>query len=159
MTDIIYSDTDESGLDTVAPLWQKLYEHHKERSQHFKHQFDQMTFEIRKQNLLEKSRGGALRIDLARDINSRELVGYCISTISVKKQGEIESIYVEPGYRQSGIGDSFVKRALSWMDIMSVNRKMLGVGAGNEEVFGFYSRYNFHPRLHVLEQIENSSND
>jgi GNAT superfamily N-acetyltransferase len=118
-----------------------------------------MTFEIRKQNLLEKSGGGALRIDLARDADTGTLIGYCISTISAKKQGEIESIYVEPDYRRSGIGDIFMKRALSWMDIMSVNRKILGVGAGNEEVFGFYSRYNFYPRVHVLEQVENSNND
>ena len=159
MTDIIYSKTDESGLDTIAPLWEKLNEYHKERSRHFKHQFDLMTFETRKQYSLENSRGGALRVDLARDANSGELVGYCISTISVKKQGEIESIYVEPDYRRSGIGDILMQRALSWMDDKSVNRKTLGVGAGNEEVFTFYSRYNFHPRVHILEQVENSDNN
>ena len=113
-----------------------------------------MTFDLRKKGLLEKSKEGAIRIDLASDADTGELVGYCISTISRDRQGEIESIYIEPDYRESGIGDNLMKRTLRWMDECSVTKKVLGVGVGNEDVIAFYSRYSFYPRTTVLEQIE-----
>ena len=73
--------------------------------------------------------------------------------------GEIESIYIEPDYRGSGIGDNLMKRALRWMDEYPVDKKVLTVGAGNEEVFAFYSRHNFYPRTTILEQIETGEGD
>jgi len=154
MAKIEYSETDEQGLDLVGALWEKLLEYHRSLSQHFSGRLDRMTFELRKKGLLKKSSGGAMRIDLARDMNTGELVGYCISTVSGDRQGEIESIYIEPDYRGSGIGDNLMKRALRWMDEYPVTRKVLAVGAGNEEVFAFYSRYNFYPRATILEQTE-----
>ena len=154
MAEMEYTHTDEQGLDLIAGLWQKLLEYHKSLSQHFSKHLDKMTFDLRKKGLLEKSRGGAIRIDLARDTDMGEFVGYCVSTVSGDRQGEIESIYIEPDYRGLGIGDNLMKRALRWMDEYPVTKKVLGVGAGNEEVFEFYSRYSFYPRTTVLEQIE-----
>jgi len=154
MAKIEYTHTDEEGLDLVAALWQKQHEYHRALSQHFAGRLDRMTFDLRKRGLLDKSREGAMRIDLARDMDTGELVGYCISTVYGDRQGEIESIYIEPDYRGSGIGDKLMKRALRWMDEYPVDRKVLAVGAGNEEVFAFYSRYNFYPRTTILEQIE-----
>jgi len=154
MARIEYTHTDEQGLDLVAALWQKQLEYHRALSQHFTGHFDRMTFDLRKKGLLDKSREGAMRIDFARDTDTGELAGYCISIIYGDKQGEIESIYIEPDYRRSGIGDNLMNRALRWMDEYLVNRKVLAVGAGNEEVFAFYSRYSFYPRTTILEQVE-----
>jgi ribosomal protein S18 acetylase RimI-like enzyme len=151
---IEYTAMDEQGLEMAADLWQKLLEYHKSLSQHFSEHFDKMTFGLRKKGLLEKSREGAIRVDLARDTDTGELVGYCISTVSRDRQGEIDSIYIEPDYRGSGIGDNLMERALRWMDEYPVAKKVLGVGAGNEDVFAFYSRYNFYPRTTILEQVE-----
>jgi ribosomal protein S18 acetylase RimI-like enzyme len=160
MLNIEYTETDKQGLDLIAPLWQKLIEHHKARSpQYLSRHYDRMTWEIRKKELLEKSRNGFMRIDLARDINTGKLVGYCVSTISEKRQGEIDSIYIEAGYRRCGIGNNLTKRALRWMDSRSVTKKIVAVGAGNEEAFEFYGRYNFYPRATILEQVENKGTD
>ena len=104
--------------------------------------------------MLEKSKNGVIRIDLARDINRGELIGYCVSTVSEERQGEIDSIYIEPDYRQSGIADNLMKGALKWMDECSVTKRILHVSVGNEDVFGFYTRYNFYPRTTILEQVE-----
>jgi ribosomal protein S18 acetylase RimI-like enzyme len=152
---IVYTETDAEGLDYIGPLWQKLREYHKARAlKVFSEHFEKLTFDIRKKQLLEKSRNGAIFIDLARDVNTKALIGYCVSTVSEKKQGEIESIYIEDGYRRNGIGENLMKRALKWMDVHSVTKKIIGVAAGNEEVFPFYSRYNFYPRVSILEQVE-----
>jgi ribosomal protein S18 acetylase RimI-like enzyme len=154
MMEIDYSETNQQGLDLIGTLWQRQIEYHKTRSKHFAERLERVTFDLRKKELLEKTREGALRIELARDVNTGELVGYCMSTISGNRQGEVDSIYIEPGYRKSGIGNNLMKRALRWMDDMSVTKKILVVAAGNEEVFAFYSRYNFYPRSIVLEQVE-----
>jgi len=152
MTKIEYTEADQHGLDMVGPLWQKLREHHKMRSQHFAGVFEKMTFNQRKKELLDKSAKGVMRIDFAKDAETGELVGYCVSTISGDKQGEIDSIYIEAGYRRGGIGDTFMKRALNWMESQSVKKKVIGVAGGNEEVFPFYRRYGFFPRVTILGQ-------
>lgn len=153
--DIKFAETDARGLDLIGPLWQKLIAHHEARAPEvFAGHFDEITFDTRKNQLLEKSRNGFMRIDLARDDNDGTLVGYCVSTINGQNQGEIESIFIEADYRRQGIGDKFMKKALRWMDGHSVNRKVIAVASGNEEVFPFYRRYNFYPRASILHQVE-----
>ncbi len=154
MTKIEYTETDQQGLDLIGTLWEELNEHHKLLSPNFKSHYDKMTFKMRKKELLEKSEKGMMRIDLATDVNTGTLVGYCVSTVSGDRQGEIESIYIATDYRRSGIGDTLMKRALHWMDDLSVTKNKLEVTVGNEEVFTFYKRYSFHPRSTILWQVE-----
>jgi len=134
-------------------LWKKLNDEHEVRSEHFSERYAKRTFEKRREVLLKKSEFGFLHIILAHSSSKGELVGYCISTISNEKQGEIDSIYIEPEYRGSGIGDELMKRALSWMDERSVSKRILDVGVGNEDTFAFYSKYDFYPRTIILEQV------
>ena len=122
---IIY--TDNQKLDLVAPLWQKLIIHHKLRSQYFREHFDMMTWEKRKRELLEKSKNGAMLVDLAKDAKTGAIVGYCVSTINANKHGEIESIFIEEIYRRQDIGDNFIKRALDWFDKHSITRRVIAV--------------------------------
>jgi ribosomal protein S18 acetylase RimI-like enzyme len=152
---IDYIETNEKDLNLIGDLWLKLREHHKERiNEVFKQQFDKMTFNERKRQLLEKSGKGGMLVHLAKDNQSGKIIGYCVSTVSAKKQGEVDSIFIEAEYRNMGIGDVLMKKALQWMDEHSVTNKILGVGAGNEDVFSFYQKYNFYPRTTILEQVK-----
>lgn len=154
MPEIQYIETDQQGLDLIKPLWQQLVEHHKARSLIFYDDYAKITFATRKKQLLKKSRANTIRIDLAKDVNLGELIGYCVSTISEERQGEIDSIYIKPDYRRFGIADNLMKRALHWMDEQFITKRILIVAAENEEVLGFYSKYSFHPRSIVLEQVQ-----
>ena len=149
MLKIEYTVTDQRDLDLIGHLWEKLNEHHRVRSPHWAGYYARMTFDLRKKELLEKSSNGTMRIDIAKDGNTGVLVGYCVSTVSEKKGGEIESIFVEKDYRMHGIGDDFMKKALAWMDSLSVadTDRVIGVAAGNEDAFTFYSKHNFYPRV------------
>ncbi len=138
----------------VGDLWKKLNDDHRERSPHHANHYYGMTFEGRKKHLLEKSRNGALRVDLARDTKTNKLVGYCVSTVSETGQGEIDSIYVEADYRSLGIGDAIMKRVLAWMDVLAVTKRMVEVASGNEEAIAFYHRYGFYPRSVILRTPE-----
>lgn len=149
---IIYTEADAQGLELIGSLWQQLHEHHKQRNKHFPEYYDMMNWEKRKQELLEKAVKGKIYIDLAWDVDTGKTVGYCVSTISESSVGEIDSIFILEDYRRSGIGDNFMKKALERMDNQSVMWKMLTVAGGNEEVFGFYSRFGFYPRFTMLAQ-------
>jgi ribosomal protein S18 acetylase RimI-like enzyme len=152
MNNIEYSVTDAEELDIIEPLWNKLIVHHRERATHFRKMLGNIDFDKRKQQLLEKDN---IRIDLAYNADKEQLIGYCVSTIDAKKQGEVESIYVEEDYRRNGIAGNLMKKALRWMDDMSAERKVLLVATGNEEVLPFYERYGFYPRGIVMELVEN----
>ncbi|MDD5338232.1 MAG: GNAT family N-acetyltransferase [Dehalococcoidales bacterium] len=154
---IKYVEKDKSQLDIVHPLWEKIKEHHRARSIHFKEQFDATTWEIRKKQILDKADGGALLVHLAMNNDTGNFIGYCVTSIDGDNVGEIESIFIEADYRRVGIGNAFMQRALEWMKSYGVKRKVIAVAAGNEEVFGFYAKYNFYPRISVLMQPEEKS--
>ena len=154
MAEIEYTETDERGLDLTNELWLKLLRHHAGRSRHFSERVSKRTIEDRRKELSAKTKKGRLHIGLAKDKDTGELVGYCISSVNKEKMGEIESIFIEESYRGNSIGDGLMKRALSWMDSIPVKRVIAAVLYGNEEVFPFYQKYNILPRATVLEQIK-----
>ena len=153
MPKIEYTVTDQKDIDLIVPLWEKLNQHHRVRSPHHAAHFARMTFDLRKKALLKKTGEGTMRIDLAKDTDTGAIIGYCLSTISEEKEGEIQSIFVEKDYRLYGIGDNFMKKAIAWMDNLSIAKRTIAVATGNEEVFTFYSRYNFYPSVTILHNI------
>ena len=151
---INYFHGDETLLDQIKPLWEALNEHHRQYSSDFKEHYCRMTFEKRKADLLKKAALGKMRIDLAADKAAGQNVGYCVSSLDSEKTGEIESIFVDAAYRRTGIGDSLMKNALSWIEQEGAVAKIVEVAAGNEKAFGFYGRYGFLPRKTVLKQVK-----
>jgi len=157
MTNIEYMVTNESDLDSAGRLWQKLNEYHQALSPHMKKHFSEMTFDRRKQWLLEKTKNGKMRIEFATDTNTGEAVGFCISSVAPgfngEQFGEIDTIFVEEDYRKTGIGDNLMKHALEWMESLSAKRKRIIVAVGNENVLSFYRRYGFLPGIVTLMQM------
>lgn len=149
---ITYTQSGAESLDCVELLWKKLRQHHKERSTYFGKEINQMQWEERKARLQEKIKPGAILVQTAKD-NGR-LIGYCISSVTGDKKGELESIYVEKEYREHHIGDHFMKKAMVWMDKQGTKQRIIGVAEGNEEVFGFYEKYGFYLRSHILQQAD-----
>jgi diamine N-acetyltransferase len=154
MTNITYLSGDECLLDKIQPLWEQLNKHHLQLSPNFKQYYLGMTFQKRKAQLLKKAVEGQIRVDLALDEPSNQTMGYCVSSINKEKSGAIESIFVVKAYRNIGIGDALMKKALNWLDHNGALEKIVEVGSGNEAVFGFYSRYGFMPRKTMLKQVK-----
>ena len=154
MANITYISGDECLLDKIQPLWEQLNKHHLKLSPNFKQYYRDMTFQKRKAQLLKKVVEGQIRVDLAVDEASNQTVGYCVTSLNKEKSGIIESIYVVKAYRNIGIGDALIKKALNWLDQNDAVEKIVEVGSGNEAVFGFYERYGFLPRKTMLKQIK-----
>jgi diamine N-acetyltransferase len=154
---IEYLEKDQSSLDIIEPLWEKLREHHRVHSVHFKDHFSRIKWETRRKEILEKTHHGALFVHLAKDSDTGNIVGYCVTSINNMKVGEVESIFVETKYRRAGIGAYFMKQAIAFMNAHNVFRKVIAVASGNEEAFGFYARFNFYPRVSILTQPDKNN--
>ncbi len=151
---ISYFETDETELDLIKDLWEKLNHHHQLRSKNFHQDYLNILFEDRKDELIKKSNKGKLRLDLALDNTIKKVVGYCISSFSYEN-GEIDSIYIEEKFRMLGIGDTLMKRALSWMDSNNVENRQVKISVGNDVAIKFYNQYGFHPKHIILKQLKN----
>ncbi len=93
--------------------------------------------------------GSDHRIEVAKaDV---KIVGYCLTTIN-NGSAEIESIHIENSYRRKKIGENLIKNALKWINDKNISKIVVGVAAGNEEVFDFYKKFGFYPRTTILQQ-------
>lgn len=149
---IEYRSTDVTEVDLIRPLWEQLNDHHRANARAFRDLYSEWTFDDRKKYFTQVAAAGLLRIDLAVDTASGRYIGYCISSLSPEKKGEIESIFVEDRYRKQGSGNALLERALSWLDANGSVRNRASIADGNEEVFSFYRNLGFHPRMTVFEQ-------
>lgn len=149
---ISYIIGNEGLLDRIELLWQELNEHHKTRAPYFKDEYETLTYKQRKSSFMEKAGEGWLRVEIAEDMDQKILIGFCVSSLNERGQGEVESIFVKPAYRKLGIGDHLMKTALGWMDEQEASVKTVHVASGNEDAFSFYARYGFFPRQTILKQ-------
>jgi ribosomal protein S18 acetylase RimI-like enzyme len=80
-------------------------------------------------------------------------IGYCIATIN-DSIGEIDSIFVESGFRKYGLGSSLVENSIQWLKTNNCKKIMVGVASGHESVFEFYQKFDFYPRMTYLQLKE-----
>lgn len=151
--DVAYLSGGLELLEKIAPLWEKLNHLHAHLAPGFSELIKRRTFSWRTQFFVEKSKHSIFHIDLARDNLSGNFVGYCVASLTNDKIGEIESVFIEKEFRGQQVGAKFMERALAWMEKNGVQEKKIGVAAGNEQVFPFYEKYNFYPRVTILKQI------
>jgi diamine N-acetyltransferase len=149
MEDIQFSVLTPADIDLIRPLWEKLNEMHRERSPFFSGEYEALTFEKRKEKLLGGGRT-EWRAEVARTAPGREIVAYCLSSITRDLEGEIDSIYVEPAWRRFRVADTLMRHALGWLDGRGAVSKRVSVAAGNEQALPFYEFYHFYPRYIVL---------
>jgi diamine N-acetyltransferase len=153
MAGIAYSATDISGIELVRPLWVQLNEYHHGRARHFRSWYESTSFDDRKRYFSTVAKAGLLKIALAQDTGTGRYIGYCAGSLTAaERYGEIESIFVEEGYRSAGIGTALVRQTLAWMEAAGAVRKRVAVSDGNEAAGAFYRQFGFYPRLTVLEQ-------
>jgi len=153
MYPIEYHTTDIKDIDLIRPLWSQLNEYMHTMAKTFRSHFGHMTFDNRKVYFEMVAASGCLRLELAfYPKEGGQYVGYCVSSLSQEKTGEIESIFVEESYRSRGIGSTLVTRALAWLDENDSIRNRVSVSDGNKGAWEFYKKFGFYPRMTVLEQ-------
>jgi ribosomal protein S18 acetylase RimI-like enzyme len=150
MAYITYVSGNKALFNKIEPLWQQLNSHHLSRSPYFKDYYRTLTFQDRKRAILQRALGGEVRVDLA--FNGDTLIAYCVSNVDRLLTGEIDSIFVDSKYRGQGIGRTLMAKALAWLSSVGAKKKIVSVGVGNEQAYGFYAKFGFLPRRTMLEQ-------
>ena len=131
----------------IKPLWEKLNTIHYRDSTYFKEHYHKFTFEERCHSLLDLP-DNRLRIWILCD--SDNPVGYCIA--SIKDQvGEINSIFIEACYQDTGFGKLLVEKGVAWLKANQCQKILVAVAEGHESVFPFYMKQGFYPRLIYLQ--------
>lgn len=147
---IIDSGHDEL-FERVRPLWEELRKFHGQHSSHFSKELSGRDFEERKNEIKEKAY--QFQINIIRYEN--EDIGYCITTISVDRCGEIDSLFVKENFRKNGLGKRLTDLALNWMDKENVKEKSIFVIAENEKAIEFYRQFDFFPRnVHLYQKVK-----
>lgn len=138
-------------VDDIQELWEELNQLHLEKSQDHKQHYMSFKFQERKDTLIEYAEKGKLLIFIAyhKDIK----IGYCVASI-VDDIGEIDSIYIKSNYRRIHVGNMLMEASLNWIKSYNSKKIIVQVSTGNEEVFGFYSKYGFAPRLTELQLVQ-----
>lgn len=146
--EIILKTGDKDFLNEIRELWEELNQLHLEKSLDFKSHYRKFTFQAREQALLSNTEKKKLFIIIAylKEVK----IGYCVSSV-VDDVGEIDSIYIKPEYRNRRIGNMLIEASLNWINENNVKSISIAVSVGNEEVFGFYAKYGFKPRLTILQ--------
>ncbi|MBD3165524.1 GNAT family N-acetyltransferase [bacterium] len=150
---IVYRHGGRELLDMIQPLWEELRGFHAELNPVFGPRILRRTFEERKQELLDKCEGGDLGIEIALDAKEGAPVGFLISTVNRRKEGELDFIYVLEMYRNQGIGGVLFKRGLEWLQRRDAHPIRLKVLQGNERVMSLYRRFGFEFRSYWMEQL------
>ncbi len=143
---ITYTYGDKNNIDSIEPLFKKLSRYHEGVSKHFAKEFDSITFDERKGQIASKTK---VKIITARDNN--KAIGYIIASIN-KGIGEVESLFIDDGYRGKSVGDFMMKEVLSWMNV-SCKEVKVSVAYGNQ-VITFYEKFGFYPRSIILKTKE-----
>lgn len=146
---ITYHETDEKDLEIIADMWKKLVEHLQLQSKYFSSDYQSLIFEERKQQLIKITETGMLRLDIVKDDN--KYLAYSVSSIMDGK-GSVDSLYVDKHYRNEGIGNKLMKRALNWMEINDVSDFEILVSYGNQDAINFYEKYDFYPKYLILKK-------
>jgi len=142
-------------LDSIAPLWRKLARHHAGISVYFSDEFQALRWPARRADLLQKSREGGLHISLAHATGKKQLLGYCVAVIDKRGHGEIESLYVDDGFRGQGAGSALVNPIVAWFERKKVKSISVNVAVGNESAFEFYRHWGFYPHVTSLVRRRN----
>jgi ribosomal protein S18 acetylase RimI-like enzyme len=152
MAPIEYFATGIGEVELIRDLWTELNAHHRDKAGMFRDYYDRTTFETRKVYFLKIATTGIVRLFLASDRENGRVIGYLVCSLSSEHTGEIESVFVTERYRCAGVGSTLITLALSWLDGAGSERNRVSVADGNEEAFAFYRKFDFYPRMTVLEQ-------
>lgn len=152
--DIEYDIYGPEGLDLIENLWNQLKAHHVCNSRYFREQLQCRPYHERKIDILQTNASRTIIVHLAREKGKQEYIGFCVSSAAPGEYGEIESIYVQPEYRNRGVGTVFMTHACKFLDETGVTEYRVRVCEGNEDSFRFYERFGFYLRRHLLIRRE-----
>lgn len=138
---MIYRDIPYSRISIVKDLWEKNRSYHENLSEDFGYIYTNIVFEERITHL-DMFDNDQIKITVAENLSTKEIVGYCISTIK-ENEGETQSLHVEENKRGLGIGKNLMYSHLEWMKNKGCTNIIITVAFENKNTIGFYKTLGF----------------
>jgi putative intracellular protease/amidase/GNAT superfamily N-acetyltransferase len=150
---IFFSQITPEQLDLIRPLWEQLNQHHAALPSPFASGIAACSFDSRLEVLRDKAASGRLRVEIACTSADESPMAYCVASISQDGAGELDSLFVSPSHRRTGVGSALVQRALDWLREAGAVSLRVVVLHDNAEAESFYHRFGFQPRNIELELL------
>jgi ribosomal protein S18 acetylase RimI-like enzyme len=156
---------DTDAADRIADLWVRLAE---DQQQHGSHLKSEANREDITENITRSIVGDGLRVARAEaddDVESGTVLGFVMFTIDIGPfetdvtRGTIENIYVEPEYRNQGVGAALLSAAEDALAERGADVVKLEVMGNNEDARRFYGGRGYEPHRVQLEKPIESDND
>lgn len=138
------------NLERIEPMWEQLINYLKDKSNKHKIEFQDKTFKNRIQPYLDKVNTGLSRLVCAT--HEGVDIAYCLSSITSKGIGEVDSIYINPDYRGNGIGEYLMRDAFHFFERNKTIQDIVMVSEGNENVMRFYESMGYELRYYTLRR-------
>lgn len=128
-------------VSLIKELWEKNRIYHRNISQHFSDVYDKIYFEerINSFSIFDEQH---LKITVAEDSLSSQIVGYCISTYE-ETTGETQTLHVDEKHRNSGIGKKLMDSHINWLKNNGCKTINITVAAENFNTIEFYKSLGF----------------
>lgn len=137
----IIRDIPFNEITIIKELWDKNRKYHENISENFGHLYSNLVFEerINPFSLFDEDH---IKVSIAENKNTGELLGYCISTYK-GTDGETQSLHVNENARNSGIGKMLMNEHINWMKDNGCKTIILTVASENTNTIEFYKTLGF----------------
>jgi len=134
-------DISFSQVSIIKELWEKNRKYHENLSEFFGDLYSDLVFEerIKPFSSFDKDH---IKITLAEDNLSRNILGYCISTFK-GIEGETQTLHVAEEIRGSGIGKSLMDSHIKWLQNNGCKDIAITVAFENTNTIEFYKTLGF----------------
>lgn len=136
-----------SEISLIESLWNELKQHHQERTIDYTQYYLDTDFSKRKTEILSRD---SAAIFIAEARGSR--AGFCVVSINAR-QGEVDSLFVQPSQRRCSVGKSLMTAGMAWLNTHAIDGIKLSVGQGNEQALSFYEELGFKVRATIMEFV------
>ena len=141
-------------LSLCDNLWELFITNQAENAGEMSFGVEEYIRGLRDGGLVKKAKDGKLYVQLVYVDEKQEPIGFCITSLTKDKAGEIEAIYVCDRYQGNKLGGRLLQKAMVWMEQEQAIEQRLVVATGNEKVIGFYTKYGFFPGYTTLFRVE-----
>ena len=137
-------------LDSCENLWELFISNQAENAGEMSVGVEEYLRTLRDKGLLQKTQNGKLHVQLVMVDREKEPIGFCVTSLTQDRIGEVEALFVIDRYQRNKLGGKLFQNALAWMEKERAIEQRLVVAIGNEKVFDFYAKYGFFPGYTAL---------
>jgi len=157
--DIEITPGDLTDLDSLAPLWMAMVEHHRTVvAGRVPVRPAPEAWERRRHEYVTWLRDGSGLLFLAHREGAADVIGYAVCRLLPSGptfdlgavRGDVESLAVSPRARGAGVGTALLSAVRAELERRGCEHWSISVAADNTDAVRLYERVGFRPLVHMM---------